>query len=134
MKRLLAVVIAVCYLCLSIGVTVHVHYCMGKIVGTSLIEQDKDHHCSHCGMNKTSSKKGCCKDEHKVYKSTNDQLITKALVIKANFCGFVPASLPAFPQAAYLTSPYKDYSSKANAPPRRAPDCPVYIRLRNFRV
>jgi hypothetical protein len=134
MKRLLAIIIATSYLCLSIGVTVHVHYCMGKIVGASFFEQDEDHHCSHCGMNKTSSKKGCCKDEHKVFKSTNDQLVAKMLIMKAGFGEFVLTPQISFAQDIYIASVYKNPAAQANAPPKRAPDCPLYIRLRNFRV
>lgn len=123
-----------CYLCLSIGITVHVHYCMGKIVGASLVEQDDDHHCSHCGMNKTTSKKGCCKDEHKVFKSKNDQLVAKILVTKTGFSEFVPAPMVSFPQEVFINSVYQNPAAQANAPPKRVPDCPLYIRLRNFRV
>ena len=58
MKRLLTLVIAVSYLCLSIGVTIHIHYCMGQMVGASFLEQEDNHHCDHCGMKKVSSKNG----------------------------------------------------------------------------
>ncbi len=134
MKRLLTIIIAMSYLCLSIGITVHIHYCMGKIVGASLVEQDEDHHCSHCGMNKTSSKKGCCKDEHKVFKSTNDQLVAKMLIVKAAFGEFVITPQISFPKEVDLASVYENPSAQANAPPKRVPHCPLYISLRNFRV
>ncbi len=134
MKRLLTIVIAMSYLCLSIGITVHIHYCMGRIVGTSFIEHDDDHHCSHCGMKKTSSKKGCCKDEHKLFKSTNDQHIAKLLTLQAGFGELVIIPQTSFLHEVYFASVYKNPSAKANAPPPRVPDCPLYISLRNFRV
>lgn len=134
MKRLLTIIIAMSYLCLSIGITVHIHYCMGKIVGTSFVEHDEDHHCSHCGMKKTSSKKGCCKDEHKVFKSTNDQLVAKMLIMKAGFGEFVLTPQISFSQEVHFTSVYENPLAQANAPPKWVVACPLYISLRNFRV
>jgi hypothetical protein len=134
MKRLLAIIIATSYLCLSIGITVHIHYCMGRIVGASFVEHEEDHYCSHCGMNKTASKNGCCKDEHKIFKSSDDQLVAKMLFVKAGFGEFVPAAPIAFQQEGQLYSFYTNPAALANAPPGRVSDCPIYIRLRNFRV
>lgn len=68
LKRLLAICIAVCYLCVSTGFSVDIHYCMGKFAGISLsIPKDR---CSRCGMSKNPLRKGCCKDEHRVVKSS----------------------------------------------------------------
>lgn len=79
MKRLIAAIIAVSYLCLSTGFTLHVHYCMGKRIGASLLEGGDTHKCSHCGMKKKSSKKGCCHDEHKIVKAKSDAAFAKAI-------------------------------------------------------
>jgi hypothetical protein len=46
------------------GVTVHLHYCMDELVGSSLWHNDDDK-CGKCGM--TEKKGGCCKDEHKSF-------------------------------------------------------------------
>lgn len=57
----------------------HVHYCMGEKVGTSLIDAPGgDHHCPKCGMKKAASKKGCCKDEHVVIKATGEKAVAQA--------------------------------------------------------
>ncbi|OJW81515.1 MAG: hypothetical protein BGO69_08995 [Bacteroidetes bacterium 46-16] len=85
-------------------------------------------------MKKTSSKNGCCKDEHKLFKSANDQHLAKLLILKAGFSEFVIIPLTSFPQEVYLATAYKNPAAKANAPPRRVPHCPLYISLRNFRV
>lgn len=135
MKRLLVIILALSYLCLSTGITVHTHYCMGKLVGLSLIEQDEDHHCSHCGMDKKSSKNGCCKDEHKIIKSTADHVIVKNVSAKFQFFDY---TLPIRQGLLYSIIKISNYNpnkvSKAHAPPLIISDCPNYILTGNFRV
>ena len=78
MKRVIAAILAICYLCLSIGFTVQQHYCMGKMVGTSLIARSSENHdCKHCGMEKKSSNNGCCKDEYKIIKTKDEFAVSK---------------------------------------------------------
>ena len=134
MKRLLTVMIAVCYLCICTGITVHIHYCMGRIVEASLWKQDDSHHCSHCGMIKKSSGNDCCKDEHKVLKKATDQLTAKDVVIKVQFTGYmlpvkpdilIPDTVPVF---------YVNRMAQAHAPPLIVSGCPIYIRVGNLRV
>lgn len=134
MKRLLTLVIAVSYLCLSIGVTIHIHYCMGQMVGASFLEQEDNHHCDHCGMKKVSSKNGCCKDEHKVFKSSSDQLLTKTYIAKAFSLDYLPTSEVIIPQVVYLPEYHNSYSAKANAPPEMISEVPIYIRTHNLRI
>jgi hypothetical protein len=47
----------------TMGATVHMHYCMNKLVGWSL-HHDKEDTCGRCGMEE-KDKDGCCKDEQK---------------------------------------------------------------------
>ena len=67
MKNLLTILLLVLYTTSTIGATVHVHYCMGKLVGYSLRHSDVDA-CDKCGMKETKQKKGCCNEEHKQIK------------------------------------------------------------------
>lgn len=47
---------------------------MGKLAQTSLYQHQEDKKCSKCGMvKKKTAKNGCCKDEHKWVKITDDQ-------------------------------------------------------------
>lgn len=134
MKRLLAIMLAVSYLCLSIGITVHIHYCMGQLVGISLVEHEDDHHCPKCGMDKSTSKSGCCKDEHKVFKSSGDQLQAKVFLAKVFFGEYIPSRIGSVPRRLHLPVTRMAIYALPNAPPERVPSCPIYIRLRNFRV
>ena len=55
----------------TVGATVHVHYCMDKIIGWDL-SQTESRTCGKCGMKESATKKGCCKDEVKQLKVDND--------------------------------------------------------------
>jgi len=79
MKKTLAAILAIIYLSTSMGATIHLHYCMGKLVAWGLMDNDnKD--CVSCGMPKQQADdgcmvamKGCCHDEHKQIKNEKDQ-------------------------------------------------------------
>ncbi|KQC00850.1 hypothetical protein [Pedobacter sp. Hv1] len=65
MKRALFTFLAIFYLSVSSGATVHFHYCMGQLVKLSLNQPQKDN-CGVCGMSKKEVKKhSCCKDDYK---------------------------------------------------------------------
>ena len=72
MKKILVSIFAAFYLASSVGATVHLHYCMDKLIGWSL-EHQKGNRCSKCGMIKKQKGKACCKDEYKQLKLQNDQ-------------------------------------------------------------
>ena len=76
MKKILASILAVLYLTSSVGATVHLHYCMDKLIKWSLIRDDGDK-CDKCGMEKDGD---CCKDENKLVKSSTDQNIASSAV------------------------------------------------------
>ncbi len=135
MKRLLVIMLAVSYLCISIGITVHVHYCMGKMVAVNFGEQKDTHLCPRCGMDKKVSKKGCCKDEHRIIKSTSDQVIAKNLVATIHLSDHT-VPLPTY--NFYFTPIPVSYTNRMEQthapPPIIIPECPIYLRIGNFRV
>lgn len=65
MKKFLVTILAFCYLGVSSGIAMEIHYCMGKKAGVGLFGSDNDK-CGKCGMKE--KKGGCCNDEHKFYK------------------------------------------------------------------
>ena len=79
MKRVIASILAVLYLSTSMGATVHLHYCMGHLVGWGLVDREsKD--CIACGMAKgramtgcSVGMKNCCHDEHKHLQNSRAQ-------------------------------------------------------------
>jgi len=70
MKKFFAVILTIIYLSSSVGATVHLHYCMDRLVSWSL--NDEGNTCKNCGMEKDG---GCCKDEQKFFKNNLDQSV-----------------------------------------------------------
>ena len=76
MKKVFALILSLVYLTSSVGATVHLHYCMDKLVNWSL--NDEGNKCKKCGMEKDGN---CCKDENKFVKNSLDQSTTSAIQI-----------------------------------------------------
>jgi len=73
MKKLVLTITTLFYLLSSTGATVNFHYCMDRLVDWSLGHEESDS-CNSCGMAKPASgNNGCCKDEEKFFKNTDDQ-------------------------------------------------------------
>ena len=81
MKKFLVFILAVNYLTSSIGATVHLHFCMDKLVAWGIGHTEtKANACPYCGMAKSNTdkhcgkqSKGCCHDEQKQLKIEKDQ-------------------------------------------------------------
>lgn len=70
-KKLITAILALLFLSSSWGMTIHMHYCMDNLVASNVWHTDGDQDaCNKCGMQK-GDKKGCCKDEHMVFKTDN---------------------------------------------------------------
>src|SRR5215207_6488586 len=129
MKKFFVAILAVLYLGTSVGATVHLHYCMGKLVNWSLW-QSSTSKCSKCGMEKnhTSSDNGCCKDEQKHIKNSKDQKLTEtAFNIYAT-----SVVLPISNSDLFLIKipSVTEKNPISHAPPRR--QVAIYIRNRVF--
>jgi len=73
-KKIIVTILAVVYLATSVGATIHLHYCMGKLVGWSIAHKQSSS-CSNCGMPKVQdgTEDSCCKDQSRHVKNDNDQ-------------------------------------------------------------
>src|SRR5258708_28019621 len=99
MKKVFATILAIIYLSTSMGATVHLHYCMGKLFSWSLTDKDSKN-CGQCGMPKSamgghclSFKDGCCKDKQAHIQIDKDQKATE------NAYQFITHSFIAIPTA-----------------------------------
>lgn len=70
MKKFLLFILSIVYLTASTGATIHMHYCMDKLVSVNF--QDDGSECISCGMSNQKDN-GCCKDEHKQIKVDKEQ-------------------------------------------------------------
>jgi hypothetical protein len=138
MKKVLTTILAFVYLSTSMGATVHLHYCMGKLVSWGLINHDSKN-CTICGAVKNadnthciSAKSGCCKDEHKQVKTNGDQKIVSSdlqfLKLFSSATTVSVQSLPDFRVASFAIA----YPT-SNAPPDIG-KVAVFILNRNFRI
>jgi len=118
MKKFLTTILAFLYLSTSMGATIHLHYCMGKLVSWGLLNNSSTK-CSNCGMEKSNNSvdKGCCKDEVKQIKDDKDQKLTSNFtqlsksVTEVLTVGF-PNYLVSLPAISFKENP------NAHAPPR----------------
>jgi hypothetical protein len=138
MKKLFTSLLAILYLSTSMGATVHLHYCMGKLASWGLIDHESKN-CAKCGMIKRipaarcmAAKEDCCRDEHKQINSSQDQKLSPPEYIKYNI----------FSQAIALKEPALEntqcFSITAEFPNTNAPPLtgklPLFVLYRNFRL
>jgi hypothetical protein len=74
MKKFFLGILTFIYIAVASGVVVNIHYCMGRLseVDYGYAAGNK---CSKCGM---KNKTGCCHNESKFIKITDDQQLAKA--------------------------------------------------------
>ncbi len=115
----------------AVGATVHIHYCMGKVADYGFVHKEEGR-CKKCGMKNTEQKKGCCKDEVKTYK-TNDHKLTQSSFDISHTPDFVVLNHGYPVRDEHI---YDHYSPKSIAPlpPIIRRTCPIYIKVRNFRI
>ena len=111
MKKVVAFILSIVYLTSSVGATVHLHYCMDKLVNWSL--NDAGSKCENCGMEKND---GCCKDEQKLIKNNTDQKITQS-TIQVSQISAVIATIPAIYYIFELNSTLRERHSTHRGPP-----------------
>lgn len=125
MKKFLVAIFAIFYIGTSAGATLHMHYCMGKLVDWSLGHNDSKY-CSSCGMEE-ADQKGCCKDEGRFLKNDTDQKITESAF------QFMQVSIVSLPAEFAEISPAVFASLAKNIPGNHSPSrtCGVAVYIRN---
>ena len=132
MKKIFLVILAFTYFASTSGAILHLHYCMGKMVEWS-VSGNEEENCPVCGSDKGKMvEKGCCKDEHKQLKVTNDHSITETA-----FQGLwlmavaLPVSFIDIPAITF--SSITEENPTSNAPPYST-GTPIYKRNCVFRI
>lgn len=130
MKKFIVTFLAIFYIGASSGATVHVHYCMGKLIDWGLSDSEAND-CSNCGMEKSKSE-DCCKDEH--HKLTlKDSPKPSPVVYEFNSPGIGIPSVVAFsyaPLAVEIVVEKQVLTESA----LRTQATPAFIRNCNFRI
>ena len=138
MKKVLATILAFVYLSTSMGATIHLHYCMGRLASWGLIDHESKN-CSACGMvKKTSGAQGkvakmdCCRDEHKQIKTDKDQKLFPSEFFKYNDLPQAVTLRELVIPGVNVLSPTTAYPN-TNAPPLLS-KLPLFVVYRNFRL
>ncbi len=132
MKKFIVAILAIVYFSSSVGASVNLHYCMGKLADWNLGHTESKQ-CDKCGMKKSLKKdKGCCKDEHKFIKNNSDQKTAESAVqIFQSIAVALPVSFYEIPSVG--TPSITEENPVSNAPPPIS-TVAVYIRNCVFRI
>lgn len=127
MKKFIVAVLALLYISTSIGATVHVHYCMGKLAAWGLGHKETTS-CGKCGMGQSLKKdNGCCKDENKFIKNNADQKGAEA-VFQTVLSVAIALPVAIFELPAVAISTATEEHPISHAPPH---DSGVAVYIRN---
>ena len=127
MKKLLVAIFALLYISTSIGATVHMHYCMGKLADWG-IGHNESKTFGRCGMEQSEQiDTGCCKDEHKFLKNDTDQKTAETAFQLAQLTGI---ALPVlfYEMPGVRISTLTEANPTSHAPP---PDRGIAVYIRN---
>lgn len=131
MKKFTTAILALLILSTSMGMTVEIHYCMGKAVAASLWQgDDAMDACTRCGMEK-QAQTGCCQDEEKVIKTDSAKKTENTLL--ASFSYVLIPSSPKY----HLEQSALPQTDKAQLSANESPgigSVPLYIRNCLFRI
>ena len=113
---------------------VNMHYCMGKLAGTSVsLVSNSPKKCGNCGMEKTSKKgKGCCHDAKKLIKNVVDQNIANSFFNIDHQIALLPNSNN-FETLSIVVSDNFKRSNYSHAPPSHL-GVPIYIADCSFLI
>lgn len=102
MKRAISIIILVLYVIPTIGVSVNLHFCGGKL-STIAVWSAK----SICKCAKKTMKKGCCKQQQATYKISDKQCLTesaeKVTLVKKDFQCFYLLNKSHTPNYRYIS-------------------------------
>lgn len=75
MKKIVLIILTLLYAVVSSGITLNLHYCMGRLTG---VEWGSASVCASCGQKKMASH--CCSNETQYVKLALDQDVSQATV------------------------------------------------------
>lgn len=129
MKKILTTLIAILYLGVTSGATVHMHYCMGQLVDMGLVSSKADK-CGNCSM-ESDATKNCCKHETKTTKVDTAQKVSdQSFQFKSCFTELKIAYY-VLPEI-YATTLIQEFPL-INSPPDTS-DLPVFLQNCSFLI
>lgn len=127
MKKLLVLLLLLSYGLSSFGMTLHIHYCCGKVDNVKLAPV-KDH---SCGVDKPGKKKACCDDKQVDLKIKADYKNESSAWLKIKSFAEAPVVAHFF-QVVAAGSNVFDYRKNYSPPHERS--VPLYIQHCIYRI
>jgi len=134
LKKLLVSILAIFYIASSTGATVHMHYCMGKLVNLELNGDGADK-CNKCAETEENSScsKDCCEAAQKTVKLQHDQKAAETLLASFSAAQVHQPSLYfSFNDNSSLVT-FSGNDALSHAPPLRGKTS-LTILYRHFRI
>ena len=123
MRKLIIIFLCAFYLMVSLGITLSLHYCGGKLKSVSLFSNNEE---GCCGSKKKS--KGCCKNKTTVIKVKDSHQLNKVAKINVTYITFVNV---AYTQVSFNFSCFsKAYTASNYYEPPVLYDNPLYLKHR----
>jgi hypothetical protein len=131
MKKLVITILAIFYLGVSSGASLHVHHCMGELVewGFSDNSLDEDGKCTSCGMKQGNSEL-CCKTQKQEFK-LKDSYKAPFNVLHIQYFALLPQTYLDHKIIAKTPALVDDFA-QISVPP--SDKTPAFIRNCNFRI
>ncbi|SDL87618.1 hypothetical protein SAMN05421813_10397 [Daejeonella rubra] len=130
MKKLIVSILAVFYLGISSGATMHFHYCMGQLIESGFLSKESKT-CDKCSM-KADTTQDCCKHESKLVKVDSAQKLSDNFYQFKTFSSDLAWHKYSVIPRVYTSSITED-QPLSNAPPT-TDNTPVFIRNCTFRI
>lgn len=131
MKRSLLTLLILFYLGTTSGMTVHFHYCMGKLASWGFTQPESTM-CKICKAPKKSSGKSCCKDDYKQAKVDKSQKTSTTVYQFQPLTALQPDKTNW--NLAYVPVPLETGKASLSHAPPLIGDTPVFIRNCTFRI
>lgn len=130
MKKLVLTISFLCYLTVTCGVVVNLHYCMDRLASVHFFGDESDQ-CGQCGMLLHESNT-CCHDEVKVFKLEQDQN-------KVSITDYTPVFTTelAIEPSLFLNAPFESELGLVNTfvnPPPLLSEQDTYLQINVFRI
>ena len=127
MKKLVAFILIVAYSVNSFGMTLHLHYCCGKLDKISLSSKAP----TACKVKTVMENTGCCNNKEFELKIKVDQEAGSQQIIS-----FAPQQLISFPvySSQLFFSPKMFVSPVSTGPPLFLWTTPLFIQYCNYRI
>ena len=130
MKKLVLTISFLCYLTVTCGVVVNLHYCMDRLASVHFFGDESDQ-CGQCGMLLHESNT-CCHDEVKVFKLEQDQNKVSTTDNTAVFTTEL-----AIEPSPFLNAPFESALGQVSAiinPPPLLSEQDTYLQINVFRI